>query len=345
LKSAETYDIGGKLPIDMAYSLARIPLLRRWRRGLLLLCCAMLCLPRAVAQEAPDSLLAGVYFTSLYDLDLAQKSFNVDFWLWFNYDNDSLHPMESVEIANAKEFNFSLQDTDVLDGKIWACQKVKALIKKEWDLRHFPFDRQRLEVRVEDALMDISTLRYFPDLEHSTYDKSISLDEWVIKDFSIRQDDKTYATNFGNPTLENSSVYPAVTATFEIHRDGMGLFFKLFVGVYVAYLISLMVFFMGPENPERFGLIVGALFAGVANKYIVDSLMPPTIMLTLPDKIHNATFAYIILHLIATVIAYRLAARNRLQVGWRLDRWAFIGSLASYIAINWYLVQGALAYL
>ncbi len=312
--------------------------------GLILLCLGAS--PRfAQAQEVPDSALAGVYITSLYDLDLANKSFNVDFWLWFNYTNDSLKPLETVEVANAKDFVFTLPDIEDQGDKIWASHKCKALIKKEWDLRHFPFDRQVLEVRIEDAILDTTSLRYFPDFKNSTYDKSINLDEWLIKGFSIRQDDKKYATNFGNTQLDSTSVYPAITATFEIHRHGLGLFFKLFVGIFVAYLISLAVFFMGPENPERFGLIVGALFAGFANKYIVDSIMPRTVILTLPDKIHNVTFAYIILHLIVTVIAHRFAVQDRLKIGWRVDRGAFVVSLVSYILINWYLVDSALPYL
>jgi hypothetical protein len=301
-----------------------------------LVCFLVLPIGRMSAQveqdKAPDSVLVGVYFTSLYDLDLAQKSFNVDFWLWFNYKNDSLKPLETVEVANAKDFAFSLPDTEDQDGMFWACHKCKALVKKEWDLRHFPFDRQFLDIRVEDAILDVSALRYIPDLRHSNYDRGIKLDEWLLQGFTMRQDDKSYATNFGNPTLDSTSTYPAVTATFEIRRDGLGLFFKLFVGIYVAYLISLMVFFMGPENPERFGLIVGALFAGFANKYIVDS-------------IHNVTFAYIILHLVVTVIAYRFAANERIKIGWRIDRWAFVISLLSFVGINWYLVSLALAYL
>jgi hypothetical protein len=232
-----------------------------------------------------------------------------------------------------------------VDGKIWACHKCRAVIKKEWDLEHFPFDKQVLDVRIEDAILDYATLRYVPDLVHTSYDKSIELDEWVIKGCSMRQDDKMYETNFGNPELGNVSIYPAVTASFELHRNGFGLFFKLFVGIYVAYLISAMVFFMGPDNPERFGLTVGAMFAGVANKYIVDSLMPRTIILTLPDKIHNVTFAFIILHLVITVVAHRLAAGQRLKAGWRVDKIAFLVSLIAYACINWILVDGALAYL
>ncbi len=310
--------------------------------SLLILCCGLLNGHSLLAQSQAS---VGLYVTSLYDLDLANKSFNVDFWLWFNYTDSSLRPMETVEIANAKEFTFSLPDTENENGKLWACHKCKAVVKKEWDLRHFPFDKQMLDIRIEDAILDASALRYIPDSSHSTYDKSIELDEWVIKDFRIRPDDKTYATNFGNPNLESQSTYPALMATFELHRNGVGLFFKLFVGIYVAYLISLVVFFMGPDNPERFGLIVGALFAGVANKYIVDSIMPRTIMLTLPDKIHNVTFAYIILHLVMTVVAHRLAATQRLKKGWGSDRYAFMASLVSYIVINWVLIQNATHFL
>lgn len=296
-------------------------------------------------ETPPDTALVGLYVTALYDLDMAHKGFNIDFWLWFNFRKDSLKPMETVEIANAKEFSFSLPDTEKEGELNWACHKCKALIKKDWNLRHFPFDKQSLEVRVEDAILDRTQLVYLPDVAHTNYDRTIVLDEWIIRDFYIKPDDHVYATNFGNPTLDSSSTYPAVTAVFEIHRDGMGLFFKLFVGVFVAYLISLLVFFMGPENPERFGLIVGALFAGVANKYIVDSLMPSTAMLTLPDKIHNVTFAYIILHLALTVVAHRLAVNRRMKHGWWVDRIAFLTSLASYIAINWSLVRSAVAYL
>jgi hypothetical protein len=313
--------------------LAWIPLLLCWN-GI-----------QVAAQTVPATASVGVYFTSLYDLDLANKSFNVDFWLWFNYSDSSLKPLETVEIANAKSFSYSLPDLEAKDGKIWACHKCQAVIKKEWDLRHFPFDKQRLEVRIEDAILDYSQLQYIPDSVHSNYDEGIELDEWVIKGCTIRSDNKSYHTNFGNPALDSVSTYPAVTAVFELHRNGFGLFFKLFVGIYVAYVISLIVFFMGPENPERFGLIVGALFAGVANKYIVDSLMPRTIMLTLPDKIHNLTFAYIILHLVMTVVAHRFAANQSLRRGWLTDRISFLVSLVSFFTINWILVDNALNYL
>jgi hypothetical protein len=157
----------------------------------------------------------------------------------------------------------------------------------------------------------------------------------------LSSDNQSYPTNFGNPRYDGETSYPAIKVSVEIARDGWGLFLKLFMGIYVAYAISLMVFFMGPDNSERYGLTVGALFAGIANKYIVDGLMPSNIVHTLPDNIHNITFVFIILHLVITVVANRLAAMERIDFGWKIDRWAFILSVATYLAINMWLVSKA----
>jgi len=282
----------------------------------------------------PDTVKVGVFFTSIYDLNFAEKSFTADFWIWYNYRNDSINPLESIEIANAKEFEFTSADVEKVGNVNWATHKCKAELKKEWNLANFPFDKQEFHVEIEDAIYDSEQLVYLADVANSKYDKSIQLDEWKIKTFKVEETKKTYETTYGNPELNGTSSYPGIKASFVLERDGVGLFFKLFIGIYVAYLISLSVFFMGPENPERFGMIVGALFAGVANKYIVESLMPQTVMLTLPDKIHNLTFIYIIFHLVITVFAFRLSVKEKIKLGWRVDIVCFALSLISFIAIN-----------
>jgi hypothetical protein len=294
------------------------------------------------AAIVPDTVKIGVFFTSVYDLNLAEKSFTADFWIWYNYRNDSINPLESVEISNAKEFEFQSADVEKVGSINWATHKCKATVKKEWNLKNFPFDKQELRVEIEDAIYDSEQLIYVADVANSKYDKNIRLDEWHIRAFKVDQMQKTYETTYGNPELTGTSQYPGLVASFVLERDGVGLFFKLFVGIFVAYLISLSVFFMGPENPERFGMIVGALFAGVANKYIVESLMPQTIMLTLPDKIHNLTFMYIIFHLIITVFAFRLSVKEKIKLGWKVDIACFLISIISYIAINFYWVYEAI---
>ena len=307
--------------------------------------------PASIAQDSletqeenlvPDTVQVGTFFTSLYDLNFAERSFKTDFWIWYNYRSDSLYPLESVEISNAKEFEFQSNDLEKINGVNWATHKCKAEVKQEWRLENFPFDQQELTIEIEDAISDSKSVIYLADIENSNYDKNIDLDGWNIKEFKVEQMLKLYETTYGNPELSGSSEYPGLKASFLLERDGTALFFKLFVGIFVAYLISLMIFFMGPENPERFGMIVGALFAGVANKYIVESLIPHTVVATLPDKIHNLTFVYIMLHLIVTVFVYRLGMNNKIKQGWRIDKIAFAISLVSYAVINIYWINQAI---
>jgi hypothetical protein len=290
----------------------------------------------------PEKCKVGVYVTSIFDFSLSDKSYSVDFWMWFNYADDSLKPLGSAELVNSKEYSYSLQDEEKKNGINWATQKCRATVKKDWDIHNFPFDRQSLTIDIEDANMDISQLEYVADTENSKYDKRIKIDGWKITGFDVAAGKSTYETTYGDPELKGTSTYPQVEISFTIEREGSGLFFKLFTGVYVAYCISLLVFVMGPENAERFGLLVGGLFAAIGNKYIVDGLLPQTTMFTLVDKIHVLTFSFILLHLILTVIVWKVNISGDTVKAKRLDKMGFRLSLLSYIALNVYLIVMAL---
>jgi hypothetical protein len=291
----------------------------------------------ARAQEK-DTCKIGIYVTSIFDFSLGEKAYSVDFWMWFNYKNDSLDMLGSTEIVNAKEFEFLLADTEKKGNINWATQKCRATIKKEWDVRHFPFDKQELIIEIEEANADTTSMVFLADTKNSKYDKRIHIDGWKISDFKINTQPITYETTYGDPELSGNSTYPSARVTFTIEREGKGLFFKLFTGLYVAFAISLLVFFMGPENAERFGLLVGALFAAIGNKYIVDGMLPETTMYTLVDKIHVLTFTYILINLIITVVAYRFYATQRIEQARKIDWYSFLFVVSSYIGINVFLI-------
>ena len=72
----------------------------------------------------------------------------------------------------------------------------------------------------------------------------------------------------------------------DIERDAWGLFMKIFIGMYIAFLIAIISFTPHPSELEpRFGLPVGGLFAAVGNKYIIDSLLPESSSFTLVDTL------------------------------------------------------------
>jgi hypothetical protein len=290
----------------------------------------------------PDTARVGLYVQSLYDLDYPHNAFNIDFWMWFQYKNDSLEPLKSVEVANAKTYAYDLGDVEKKNGINWGAQKVKATIKQDWDIRDFPFDHQQLKIVLEDALSDTSSLIYIADTADSKIDERVKIDGWRISGLRLVTENGHYPTNYGDPTLSTSSTYPAVVAYIDLTRSGLGLFFKLFTGVYVAFSICMMTFFFDHAEIEaRFSLLVGSLFAAVANKYIVDSFLPVSVGFALVDRIHVFTFIYILLSIVLSVYSMRLNKTNRSARARKTDRIALAVLFFSYALINGFYIYRA----
>lgn len=193
---------------------------------------------------------------------------------------------------------------------------------------------------VESGDAETNELIILPDLKNSKFDfDHIKLQGWKIKDFKVKNNPRVYTSNYGDPDIKGKSSYSALEFTVYMEREGWGLFFKLYTGLYVAFGISIIPFFMGPENAERFGLLVGSLFAAVANKYIVDSILPETTYYTLVDKIHVIAFLYILMSLIMTVVAYRLFVKEKQALAQRIDLFSFWVFLISFASINIYLIR------
>src|ERR1035437_5422980 len=106
------------------------------------------------SQSKPDTVRTGIYLKSLYDFNSSEYSYDVDLWMWFDYSNDSLKPLCNIEIANAKKYDYLEPSVERRGNKIWASQNCKATINQNWDLQHYPFDHQKLEVVLEESEHD-----------------------------------------------------------------------------------------------------------------------------------------------------------------------------------------------
>jgi hypothetical protein len=305
--------------------------------------CLFLSFTPSYAQKVKkDKLLVGAYITSLYDMSLSNNSFSVDFWLWFNYKNDSLKPLETVEIVNAKHIEQALPTTEKKVDIVWAMHKCKAEVKKQWNIEHFPFDRQELEIIVEESAKDINLLEYEADKANSKIDKSVKLEGWHISKFDITASQSEYATTYGDPVLKGKSTYAHLSIKIVLDRVGTGLFFKMFLGVYIAFLIGSLVFWIDPEEfDSRIGLSVGSLFAAVGNKYIVDSVLPETVVFTLVDKVHLITFFFIFISLLVSVYTSYLHKQDKKALSKKTDLMAFYITSALYLLINVYMIYDA----
>lgn len=290
----------------------------------------------------PDTVKAGVYIISVHDINFRDKEYTLRFWLWFIYDNPSFDFEKQLDLPNAKDIEIQQAIYDSLDGKKWVIMKMKATMKNSWNVHDFPFDMQRLTMHIENTLFDKRNLVFVPDTEGSSYDPQDAIDGWNVTNFTVSESSNDYLTGFGDNSNKNQN-FSSFDVLIGLERAAWGLFFKIFLGMYIAFMIATISFTPHPSELEpRFGLPVGGLFAAVGNKYIIDSLLPESSSFTLVDTLHAITFVGIFAILLVSAVALKQYDKGREERALFINKRGATLVIACYILANIVFISLAL---
>ena len=164
---------------------------------------------------------AGIDMNRLNRVDQARSSITADFYLWFRYsgtDNPTVN-----ENATAIEFLDGLTNTQRpnqpifdakntlqsgnLDGLNYRLYRIKAEFRNTFDLKDYPFDTQKLNIRFQNIRIPSDRLIYVvdtlglrlsnPDLQQRK--KPFELQVWNFKDLEYAQDIFRSTSTLGNP--------------------------------------------------------------------------------------------------------------------------------------------------
>jgi hypothetical protein len=265
------------------------------------------------APATPDTVKVGAYVMSVHDINFHDKEYTARFWLWFLYKNREFQFARQLDITNAKSIDEPQLLQDSIGRDKWLMLKMKCVMKENWNVLDFPFDKQHLKVHIENSLFDKNNLVFKADDKGSKYDPEGTLAGWRIKNFRVNVDEKLYETGFGDYRPgKDHQVFSAFNIEMDIERNAWGLFLKIFIGMYISFLIAMVGFAPNPWDVEpRFGLPVGGLFAAVGNKYIIDSILPESTSFTLVDTLHSMTFFAIFAILVVSAICLKLHDANK----------------------------------
>jgi hypothetical protein len=313
------------------------------RSGILLLILSI-CFSAKAEKPKPDSVHTGIYVTSIHDIDFKQNEFTMNCWAWFRYKKREFDFVQNLEIPQAKSFNKLFTTIDSSQGDYYVLMKLQCVMKDSWKIGHFPFDKQTLRISFENSQYDSKALVFHADSSGKNYDPRFTLRGWDIDSFVVNTGIKAYETDFGDPTLVKPHMeYSSYRVRISIDRDASELFWKMFLGMYVAFLISYICFYIHADNIDsRFGLSVGSLFAAIGNKYIIDSSLPDSTSFTLVDTLHGITLFFIFVVVASSVYSLKLVKQNKMQASLRFDFWAAQTLLAVYVLLNAYCIYQAL---
>ncbi len=308
--------------------------------GLLILLLGAFFLSAAQKTPSPDTVQTGIYITSIHDINFKDQEYTVTFWLWLSYAKADFDFMDNLEVPLAKTVTRSFATTDTVNGKIHVLMKLQCVMKDSWKIDDFPFDKQVLRLSIENSQYDSKALVFVPDTSGKHFDPRFTLQGWSIDSFRMSSAIKPYETTFGEPGYaQPHTEYSSLRVRINIHRSAYGLFLKLFIGMYVAFLIAYVCFYIHADSIDsRFSLSVGSLFAVIGNKYIIDSSLPESITFTLVDLLHGITLVFILCIITSTAYSLQIMKKGRLKEANRFDKVIAQVLLVLYVILNVYFI-------
>ncbi len=291
----------------------------------------------------PDTVKVGIYITSIHNIDFRNKEYSINFWLWLKYKNKDFDFSQNLEIPQAKSVEKSFSVVDSSNDMVFLEMKLQCVMKDSWRINKFPFDRQNLRLSIENSQYDSRYLIFTADTVGKHYDPRFTLSGWKIDSCILATGIRPYETGFGDETLSKPHTeYGDFRVRLVIDRDAGGLFWKMFLGMYIAFLIAYICFYIHADSIDsRFGLSVGSLFAVVGNKYIIDSSLPESSSFTLVDTLHGITLFFIFSVIACTAYSLKLVKQGEVKKANRFDFSAAQFLLILYILANIYFITKA----
>lgn len=287
----------------------------------------------------------GMYVERIPELSIKETHWVAVFDIWFRWSGDELKPAEGFVVMDG-----TIESQDKLaesheDGVHYERYRVVANITKPFPVTRFPADDHLLTLAIESGELVREKMVFVPDLESSSVSSRVTVPGYRINRWSAIEKPHSYKTTRGDPRLATGtkSTYSQFRLGIFLQRDGWGLYLKMFQALYVAVGISLLACFIKPTDVDpRFGLGVGALFAAVANSYLVGSFVPDTGELALADVVNGIGILTILVTVVeSTVSLYLYDRRGEEALSGRLDRVSFTIMLSGFVLVNLMLLLAA----
>lgn len=287
----------------------------------------------------------GLYVERITEVSIRDSRFRALLDVWFSWEGDDFDPAEHLVVVDGTiESVRSLEDASE-NGRHYRRYQVAVVITKIFHIHHFPLDRHLLIIGFEDGDASRNELVFVPDLANSAVSSRAAVHGYRLGPLEAVEKPHSYKTSQGRPGIADGGRATFSQARFGlvIARDGWGPFVKMFHALFVAVAIALLPCFIRPTDLDpRFGLGVGALFAAVANSYLVGTLVPDTGEFALADWVNLLGIVTILITIVESTVSLHLfdhCGERDLSVA--LDRTSFVVVSVGFAAAVAVILLGA----
>jgi hypothetical protein len=234
----------------------------------------------------------GLYVLNLGKFDVATGSFTVDFYIDFKCESNC---SPDFEFLNGRAASVD-KIIDLPNEKFY---RIQANLNSPVNLMGFPFDKQKMQIIIEDKRKQVDEISFVPLEDESGMDDSIAFTGWNIDGVNIESKEHNYDI-YGE-------TYSQYVYSVNISRIGINSFFKIFLPVIFIILIVVLTFVMDPDKIiTRLTMTSSGLIAAVMFHISMGNQIPPVGYLTVADKFMILTYFVILVSVILNIVLLEL---------------------------------------
>jgi hypothetical protein len=300
-------------------------------------CCAAV---PADKLERPAQVSVGVVVTGLYNVNEKTGTWDADYYLYESWrPQPGFAPQTEVvnEVARLSEQFGSLARRG---DRCIRSRRLRSTLSSPFNLRVFPFDRQRLRLQFSDSWSDTTLARYEAQPFVSGVDEAVyqQLSQWSVGrrlEYRLETRSFKWEKDIWDRHLPE---YDYATFALAVRRHTTFHVTKYFAPLLVIVLVAMTVFWVDPHDlASQVGIGVTCLLAAIAFQLTQATTLPEVAYLTLADLVYFVSYVLIALALVESLYTNVLVRQGRRERALQVDRFcrlAFPAALAASIALS-----------
>ena len=275
--------------------------------------------------KTPIPIKVSFFLLNLNGVDEMEETFDADIYIAFQWKDDRLKhdgkdplffaedaardKLEEIWSPQIEFVNTSKPDitNEVLvmkpDGSVLHQMGLTSKFRAEFDLRRFPFDRQRLAIVLSSFIYSSDYLVFDADQEKLGFTKEGNFEGLRVTGIKASTEVEKVA-DWAEP-------FSHYRATIDVSRNTAFYFYTVFGPVVLIFLISCAVYLVPPEQfSDRVSICITALLACIATQFALSFNLPRISYLTLIDRLFVNTYGFIALNVLIISAEMFLEKRN-----------------------------------
>jgi hypothetical protein len=311
-------------------------------------------IPRSLTRIRPDPsgdpvrVAVGIFLIDVAEVDAVHETFDADFRIHLRWKDPRLAAtarggsLEDCSFALSEIWNPAViivnrrgadpsgdGDADIdAEGTVEYVRRVYGTFSSPMILRDFPFDTQRLRMRLASIEYGLEDVIFVTD-ESPNRLAGMSVAGWdIVSNYNAAVDES-----------EGPSRYTRLDHRILIARHAGYYVWKFIIPLGFIVLMAWSVFWLDPERfaPQQIAVATATIFSLVAFLVGLRNALPRVAYLTRMDELVFRSTALVFLALGVVIVTSRLASQEQAELARRIDRygrWIYLALFGLVLVIT-----------